>query len=64
MLPLWSFQGARGAHAPLYELTVPAARSLKTQQHDVEVDVVLGELGHRTTIAEAIAIGRAERLPE
>ncbi len=50
LLPLWSFQGAR-EHAPAVpEQTPPKRRSLKTQQRDVvvEVDVILGEPGHRT----------------
>ncbi len=53
MLPLWSFQGARGP-APAQEKNRPEDRSLKTQQQDVhlEVDVVPGEPGDRT--AEAI----------
>src|SRR5215217_6571703 len=53
LLPLWSFQGARGI-APARQRRPPRGRSLKTQQQDalVEVDILLGVTGHRT--AEAI----------
>src|SRR5918994_4483345 len=47
LLPLWSFQGARGP-APT-ETAASKQRSLKTQQREnVEVDVLLGDLVHRT----------------
>src|SRR5436309_11839228 len=50
--PLWSFQGAAGpmgtpcAHAP--PLRQQSASPSKLNSVDVEVDVVLGETGHRT----------------
>src|SRR3954463_3350454 len=49
LLPLWSFQGARGT-APARRESRPGGRSLKTQQQDalVEVDVFPGEPGIRT----------------
>ena len=53
MLPLWSFQGARGPAPAEHEMNRLRGRSLKTQQRlNVEVDVVPGEPGSRT--AEAI----------
>ena len=48
-MPLWSFQGAREPAPAVHEKGRLEGRSLKTQQRGyVEVDVILGELGHRT----------------
>jgi hypothetical protein len=50
LLPLWSFQGARGLGP--HRKNRPVGRSLKTQQRtstpNTEVDVHLGELATRT----------------
>src|SRR5581483_10249995 len=110
-LPLWSFQGARGADAPLQSertsrqktrttcrtasfavagqrccqpaplfgqhccaagSAVLSAESLKTQQRErrVEVDVVLGEVWHRTDgcpstggVSRRTAAQQADRAP-
>jgi hypothetical protein len=61
LMSLWSFQGARGP-LPARRKRPPSAnidcdvrgqaeRSLKTQQHAVEVDIVLGELRSQTAKA-------------
>jgi hypothetical protein len=48
-MPLWSFQGARGPDVRQRNNRLEG-RSLKTQQRGhVEVDVLLGELGYRTS---------------
>jgi plasmid stability protein len=51
-MSLWSFQGAREPAPAVQRKAAKHSRSLKTQQRDVEVDVVLGESVCRT--AEAI----------
>src|SRR3954470_2879037 len=56
MLPLWSFQGARGLSPPNRDKPPAGRRSLKTQQRErlavsarcIEVDVIPGEPDSRT----------------
>jgi hypothetical protein len=50
LLPLWSFQGARGRIPPARK-TDHGPVSQNSTALNVEVDVFLGEPGHRTTIS-------------
>jgi len=52
VLPLWSFQGARGRSAQQRNAGLEAGLSKLSSVVDVEVDVLLGEPSHPT--AEAI----------
>ena len=65
-MSLWSFQGARELERPRHEKAAPAAgghgplqsstacgRLLERTKHVNEVDVVLGELDHRTTSSKS-----------
>ena len=68
LMSLWSFQGARGPE-PTVENTAtptgwPGQRSLKTQQRADEVDVVLGELDHRTTPSMSSSHQQVQQPPE
>ena len=60
VLPLWSFQGARGTHPPYRETPhVPAdadrpglSKLNSVRKADDELDILLGEPSHRTTLRE------------